>query len=93
MTSTIPGTNAYSVYFGCSSVASIDQCKLHQDVRSVHKFLFGQYGEKNIWNVQQSYMKHSERSLIEIPLEIYAASVNSCFMFYRANLHFHVKHG
>ena len=93
MTSTIPDTNAYSVYFGCSSVASIDQCKLHQDVRSVHKFLFGQYGEKNIWNVQQSYMKHSERSLIELPLEIFAASVNSCFMFYRANLHFHVKHG
>uniref|UniRef100_A0A8R7NXX6 Uncharacterized protein n=2 Tax=Triticum urartu TaxID=4572 RepID=A0A8R7NXX6_TRIUA len=27
-------------------VASIDQCKLHQDVRSVHKFPFGQYMEK-----------------------------------------------
>ena len=77
MTSTIPDTNAYSVYFGCSSVASIAQCTLHQDVRSVHKFLFGQYGEKNIWNVQQSYMKHSEHSHIELPLEISIASMNS----------------
>uniref|UniRef100_A0A8R7NYW6 Uncharacterized protein n=1 Tax=Triticum urartu TaxID=4572 RepID=A0A8R7NYW6_TRIUA len=48
---------------------------------------------KKTWNVQQSYMKHSEQSHIELPLEIFAASVNSCFMFYRANLHFHVKHG
>ena len=70
-----------------------DQSKLHQDVDSVRKFLYEQYMDHKHGNGQHSYMKHSERSLIELPLEIFAASVNSCFMFYRANLHFHVKHG